>query len=402
VVLLGQKLMKSFPIIIATLFDVPDSSSKGKVGTMMAGAVGGLVAGAHNTYKSAKGAAQTAAKNPYKTKETKAKEAEKDLRDKQKKLAEEKMTELCGSTIDSNTFAADEYIGTNSIRSQKIGTLYRVTGMISFGSIKMGDIAGTVKDNGKVLKPGEIGVKDYVKEIKKKNTDVENADAIISSIEEELNSIAGTINKAISLLESDQQIQYCITGRDLSQINGRDNKRGKNTTVARFPKLLDQYRVMIGMAALRKAQDNYNKKVNEEITNATKNSSADVAQYMCQRIAAAGTTSSSDNEIKEETPLAPPFSISYDVGSGVSTKDLIADGAGTSRKVSRIGEKVGETGTSIDVLVNATFDRASRNCHVCRTISAQSCSRKGGSWFRTRDINCSTDVKDPTCEDIKM
>ena len=227
------------------------------------------------------------------------------------KLAEQKMTELCGSTTDCNSFASDEYIGTNSIKSQKDGTTYRVTGMISFGSIKVGDAAGTVKDNGKVLAPGQIGVKDYIKEVKKKNAGIENADAIISSIEDELNNIAGTINRTISLIESDQQVQYCINGRDLSQINGRGSR--KNSTEARFPKLLNQYRVMIGMAALRKAQDNYNKKVNEAISEATKNASADVAQYMCQKIAEAGTMGSDGNEIKEQTPLIAPYSISYDV-----------------------------------------------------------------------------------------
>ncbi|MBR3147969.1 MAG: hypothetical protein IKF41_01320 [Alphaproteobacteria bacterium] len=314
-------------------------------------------------------------------------------------LAEMKMAELCGSTTDCNVFAADEYLGTNSIRSQKDGSIYRVTGMISFGSIKMGNATGSVKDNGKVLLPGEIGVKDYIREVKKNNRSVENADAIISSIEEELNNIEGTINRAISLIESDQQIQYCINGRDLSQINGQ-KASARNTTTARFPNLLNQYRVIIGMAALRKAQDNYNKKVNEEIAEAARNSSVDLAQYLCQRIADAGSTSSRDNKIIDETPLTPPYAISYDVGSGLSTKDLIANGAGTSVKTSGVGG--GETGTSISTLVNASFDREKRNCHICRTITAEACSRKGGSWFRTRDINCKTDVHEPNCEDVKM
>jgi hypothetical protein len=197
-------------------------------------------------------------------------------------LAEQKMTELCGSTTDCNSFATDEFIGTSSVKSQKDGTTYRVTGMISFGSIKMGDATGSVTDGGKVLKPGEIGVQDYIREVKKKNTNVPNAEAIITSIEEELNNIAGTINRTVSFLESDQQISYCINGRDLSQINGKGSK--DNSTVARFPNLLNQYRVMIGMAALRKAQDNYNKKCTEEVAKATDGASLDIAQFMCQKI----------------------------------------------------------------------------------------------------------------------
>lgn len=310
-------------------------------------------------------------------------------------LAEEKMTELCGSTTDCNSFASDEYIGTNSLKSQKTGTTYRVTGMISFGSIKMGDAAGTVKDNGKVLAPGEIGVRDYIKEVRKKNSTVPNAEAIISSIEEELNNIAGTINRTISLIESDQQVQYCISGRDLSQINGKGTK--KNSTVARFPKLMNQYRVMIGMAALRKAQDNYNKKVNEAIAEATKGASADVAQYMCQKIASAGTTSSSDKGITEQEPLTVPYAISYDVGSGLSTKDLVRGGASSSGTTSLSG-----TGANASVYVTSTFDRESRNCHICRTITTQSCSKKGGGLFSSSSYSCESRTTDPACEDVKM
>jgi len=310
-------------------------------------------------------------------------------------LAEEKMTELCGSTTDCNSFASDEYIGTNSVKSQKIGTTYRVTGMISFGSIKMGDAAGTVKDNGKVLAPGEIGVKDYIKEVKKKNSGIQDSEAIISSIEEELNNIAGTINRTISLIESDQQVQYCINGRDLSQINGKGSRR--NSTEARFPKLLNQYRVMIGMAALRKAQDNYNKKVNEAIAEATKSASADVAQYMCQKIASAGTTSSSDKGIAEQTPLTAPYAITYDVGSGLNTKDLIKGGASSSGSTSLSG-----TGANASVYVTSTFDRESRNCHICRTITTQSCSKKGGGLFSSSSYSCESKTTDPQCEDVKM
>ncbi len=324
-------------------------------------------------------------------------------------LAETKMTELCGSTTDCNAFAADEYIGTGSIKSQKDGTTYRVTGMISFGSIKVGDAAGNVKDNGKVLAPGEIGVKDYIKEVKKKNKDVPNAEAIISSIEEELNNIAGTINRTISLIESDQQVQYCINGRDLSQINGRGSR--KNSTEARFPRLLNQYRTMIGMAALRKAQDNYNKKVNDAISEATKNASDDVAQYMCQKIADARTTGSMGNEILEQTPLTTPFSISYDVGAGLNTSDLIKGGAGTSDK--QIGSfntsgylGAGDMGSMGGVMkdVTSTFDRSSRTCHVCTITTTQSCQTTGGkSWFHNnKNKSCDTKTSDPVCEDIKM
>lgn len=326
-------------------------------------------------------------------------------------LAEEKMAELCGSTTDCNSFASDEFIGTSSVKSQKDDTIYRVTGMISFGSIKMGDATGSVTDGGQVLAPGEIGVKDYIKEIKKKNQGVKNAEAIISSIEEELNNIAGTINRTISLIESDQKIQYCITGRDLSQINGKENKNGKNQTVARFPKLLNQYRVMIGMAALRKAQDNYNKKITEAISEATKDASADVAQYMCAKIAQSRTTGSTGNIIENKTPLTAPYSIMYEVGTGVSNEELMAaGGSGTVKydgaNYNNGGYLGGASGSMGSVMkdVTSTFERDTRNCHICTQVTTESCKTTGSSsWFHNnRNKECKTEAKDQVCEDVKM
>lgn len=323
--------------------------------------------------------------------------------DQCQELVDKKMAEICGSTTDCNKFAADDVIGTGSLRSQKVGATYRVTGMISFGSIKMGDAAGLVQDKkvstnkkGKkkeeviVLKPGEIGVEDYITEVRARNSDVENAEGIISSIEEELHNIAGTINRTIEMFEQDPEIQFCINGRDLSQITG---EKGAKTT-ARFPQLLTQVKMQIAVAALRQAQDNYNKKFTEEVTAATQNASADVAQYVCQKIAE--TNNTAIGSVSVDDPLAPPFSISYDVGSGLDTSNLTTGGKGHFVVETANGGK-----TTTDVA--STFDREGRQCHVCRTITSISCSRKGGNWFSRSSTTC-TDPKvvGPTCEDIKM
>jgi len=319
-------------------------------------------------------------------------------------IVDEKMTELCGSTTDCNSFAADEYLGTSSVKSQKDGSIYRVTGMISFGSIKMGDATGTVKDGNKVLAPGEIGVQDYIKQVKKNNPGVPNAEGIISSIEEELNNIAGTINRSISLIEADNRVQYCINGRDLSQIKG--GKKGKNQTEARFPNLLNQYRVMIAMAALRKAQDNYNKKVSTAIEEAAKDSSLDMAQYLCQKIADMGKNSSTDDGLfKEQAPLTSPFAISYDVGAGMDTKTL-AEGGSSTYTTSGMDSK---NGSGIMVQKEATFNRQTRVCHVCTTKDKRDCSSStkafgifGLGGAGKKSSSCKTELGEPKCEDIQM
>lgn len=308
-------------------------------------------------------------------------------------LVDSKMAEICGSTTDCNKFASDETIGTGSLRSQKDGTTYRVTGMISFGSIKMGDSSGRTVDDGEggsvKLGPGELGVAEYMTQIRARNAGVANSEGIFTSIEEELNNIVGTINRTIEMIEQDPEIQFCVNGRDLSQITG---KKGQSTS-GRFPNLLNQVKMQIAIAALRQAQDNYNAKLNKEIAEATKNASADLAQYMCQKIAQNGGAGTGDSGVS--TPLAPPYAISYDVGAGISTEDLMQGGTGETSFTTTAGSGMTKTVTSI-------FSRDTRNCHVCTTISTQSCTVKGGNWFRKKNTSCDVKTEGPTCEDILM
>ncbi len=319
-------------------------------------------------------------------------------------LVTEKMTEVCGSTTDCNKFAADEVIGTGSLRSQKDGDVYRVTGMISFGSIKMGDASGNTKDGEDKLGPGEIGVADYIARVNEKFSNEPDADAIIPTIEEELNNIAGTINRTIEMIEQDPKIQYCITGRNLDQITG---KKGEKTT-ARFPNLLNQVKMQIAISALRQAQDNYNKKFTAAVAEATKDASLDVAQYMCQKVAQPKLPSIFKKLAKSgegvSTPgvdaeLTPPYAISYDVSTGLKNVDLTKNGAASN---SYGFTNSNGSGGSTTTEVTATFSRDTRNCHICRTVSTQSCSTKGGNWFRKANTSCSTSAKDPVCEDVKM
>ena len=289
-------------------------------------------------------------------------------------------------------------MGSGSIRSQKVGTSYRVTGMISFGSIKMGNASGRTKDSdgddSDILGPGELGVKEYLAKVRSTNMGkVENAEGIIASVEEELNNIVGTINRTIEMIEQDPKIQFCVTGRNLEQITGK--KRDKTT--ARFPNLLTQVKMQIAISALRKAQDNYNKKLNSEISKATKDASADLAQYMCQKIAQ--NSGGSIGATHVDTPLTPPYAISYDVGSGLTTEELMQGGKSESKFQSSNG-----SGTTTET--TAVFSRESRNCHVCKTITSLSCKNKKKKGFlgigASNAQECDTEVIGPDCQDIAM
>ncbi len=350
-------------------------------------------------------------------------------------LVEEKMTEVCGSTTDCNKFASDDTMGTGSLQSQKQKGIYRVTGMISFGSIKVGDASGTVKDGKSVLKPGEVGVVDYIENVNAKNSGVADKDAIVSTIEAELNNIAGTINRTIDLIESDQKIQYCITGRNLEQITGKKDDHTK----ARFPNLLNNVRTTIAVAALRKAQDNYNKKFNEEVTKASKDASIDIAQYMCQMMpltggAPAGGTSDTS------ASLTPAYAISYDVGAGLSNDVLAQGGHGSSATSAAAstesgGEHLGIATSAVDILATggiatglsilsgagqkhkinlpggsremwSTFNRDTRICHFCTSTVTKNCKntyKRGFLGIGHKDeTTCSESAPVEKCEDIQM
>ena len=342
-------------------------------------------------------------------------------------LVDMKMSEICGSTTDCNHFAADDTIGTGSLRSQKDGTTYRVTGMISFGSIKMGDIDGEtiqVGDGETVrLGPGEIGVEEYLAQIRERNADVPNAEAIIGTIEEELNNIAGTINRTIDLIESDPEIQYCVSGRDLSQITGNEGEM----TSGRFPNLLNQVKMQIAASALRQAQDNYNNKLNTAIAEATRDASADLAQYMCQMLPTTGGVVLGGLDV--DTPLATPYSISYDVGSGLDNSLLVQGAgrgsgatsgtasmdttAGTSKAAEIINSFTGLGSNRVKIdLPSGTremwslFNRETRTCHYCTSTITKSCesiSKKGFLGIGAKnELKCTESEPVEKCEDIVM
>ena len=345
--------------------------------------------------------------------------------DQCQKLVEDKMAEVCGSTTDCNRFAADDTMGTGSLRSQKDKNIYRVTGMISFGAIKF--------DNGK------IDISEYLAKAEDISRGVKNREAILETIDAELNNIAGTINRVVGIIEKDPKIQFCITGRDLSQITG-DAK----TTKARFPHLLDQIKTQIAVAALRQAQDNYNAKLNEYIAKATKDASADLAQYMCQMLPVTGGAPVGGT-VGEDVQLTPPYAISYEVGAGLNNQLLTQGGRGSSATGSGGVSEFGDNSASKDSasrflsagitlgasevtlgwydavrqgshskinLPNGTrelwsmFNRETRNCHFCTSTITKSCTTKQSSGFlgigSKSETNCTESDPVEKCEDIEM
>ena len=249
------------------------------------------------------------------------------------------------------------------------------------------------------------------------------ADAIIDSIEEELNNIAGTINRTIDLIESDPEIHYCVSGRDLSQITGNEGEM----TSGRFPNLLNQVKMQIAASALRQAQDNYNNKLNTAIAEATRDASADLAQYMCQMLPTTGGVVLGGLDV--DTPLTEPYSISYDVGAGLDNSVLVQGAGRSSNAISdtAVMDKTAGSGKFAEVVNSFTglgsnrvkvelpsgtremwslFNRDTRTCHYCTSTITKSCesvSKKGFLGIGAKDeLKCTESEPVEKCEDIAM
>lgn len=346
------------------------------------------------------------------------------------KLVEDKMNAICGSTTDCNKFASDDTIGTGSLRSVKDGNIYRITGMISFGSLKISTTDEKTY--------GHVEIDEYMDNVAKYNDEnkVDNYDGISAAIRAELEDVAGTINRVIDMIASDPQIRFCVEGRDLSQI---DPNADRTTTTARFPHMLDQVKMQIAVAALRQAQSNYQAKYNEYLTKATKDASADIAQYMCQMLPMTG--GAPVGTIEEKTTLAPPYAISYEVGAGLNNNLLAQGGHDTSstsgathvenlnsKKTSGFVQGLGAAvslGASlgVDALAGAggkssydipggtremwsTFNRETRICRLCSSTVTKDCSSVYKRGFlgigQKNEVNCTESEPIEKCDDIEM
>ena len=102
----------------------------------------------------------------------------------------------------------------------------------------------------------------------------------MTKVASELNVLKRNIEAAITAIESDPTVQYCMTGRQVQgmRIKDTDNTPHRTYTTAtinnedvikigrtegRFPKLTQQMRGIIATSALKIAKDNYMKKIDE-------------------------------------------------------------------------------------------------------------------------------------------
>ncbi|MBR1953961.1 MAG: hypothetical protein IKA25_02705, partial [Alphaproteobacteria bacterium] len=190
-------------------------------------------------------------------------------------IVNEKMLEICGDTSTCMAFDDDNIIGTESLISyQENNGNYVIEGLISFGNIKVEKTQSSDDD----VKFGqyEININDYKKHLN-------DTDPTTARVVSALQSTANKINQKIAVLSQDPQIDMCVNGRNLRQINGRE------TISARFPYLLDSSILAIISSGLERANINYTKKYNELLGQALEAKDDAVKSTLCAAMASSDT-----------------------------------------------------------------------------------------------------------------
>lgn len=144
---------------------------------------------------------------------------------------------------------SDYELGRNkNAQSEELGIVLPFAGVIS-GVIKWESVELT--DN------GEIDVDGYIAALEAQ-PDQEITKAEKERIIAEIGQLQADINRVIDSVETDNYVQYCITGRNVPGVTDmfKDNK-------VRFPKLANTIRKNIANAALQQAKENYYKKYDE-------------------------------------------------------------------------------------------------------------------------------------------
>ncbi len=197
------------------------------------------------------------------------------------------MVRVCGNTDDCNNLIMDKYMGTQSLEYKLCEYSYdenagliidytkcrsdvsqitdeelgRVKGATSgeLGPVKpfAGVVDGTIfweqidyDENGTLT-----GLDGYLADANKMGS----SQAALQRSRAQLEQIQNNINRIVAAIESDQTVQYCMTGRNVQGINSDSTKqvRARNTPAARFPNLTRQLRMKIAERALSVAREQY-------------------------------------------------------------------------------------------------------------------------------------------------
>ena len=229
--------------------------------------------------------------------------------------ADEAMISVCGSTENCDNMTVDEYIGANTLEYKicqivpngnstdiDYNSCYTDLSQISDTDLGLHGTSGQTNDRKDfaIIIQGEMPWENVIFDENGRlsmtavDPDAENQ----RKIESELATLQNNINNAINAIESNQQVQWCMSGRVVQGINDEDKKFTSNASAqgtlnravssrtnlevssldaaannqtlidrsgqgGRFPGLTTQMRAMIATSAIKRAMDNYRVKYQE-------------------------------------------------------------------------------------------------------------------------------------------
>jgi len=200
------------------------------------------------------------------------------------KAADAAMVRVCGSTEDCNGLAVDDGVGSRSLEYKIClfdGTQCATECATDVTSASCTSCIGTklpcVQDIAQVTDDNLRNTSLIIKLAGIIYWEGINFDAdgnLLNTVSgdtvavNEVNMLQKSINTAISTIEADPKVNFCITGRQVQGLgdmsNGKNlNMSATNDAVARFPSLTKQMRQIIATYALKEAKANYFAKFDE-------------------------------------------------------------------------------------------------------------------------------------------
>ena len=199
------------------------------------------------------------------------------LLDQCQKAVDDKMIEICGDVNDCSAFTDDNVMGTESLLSYTDSNgNYVIDGLVSFGNVEV--LKSSVKSEN--YPGGEYAT--YAIDINNYREHLDVNDPSAARVVSALESVANKIAQKVAILRQDPDIQMCVEGRNLYQVN-----RGANAT-ARFPYLLDSSIMTIVSSGLDQARQNYNRKYDELVECALEMQNDQIKSVLCAAMTSSG------------------------------------------------------------------------------------------------------------------
>lgn len=307
--------------------------------------------------------------------------------------ADEAMIRVCGATEDCNGLAVDDNIGARSLEYKlceykndafqsncrndvtqiqdselgRGGTERKAFAGKFEGEIPW-DVISFIDEN------GELTGKPVLNQ-------PEGSAPLSAKVQNELNVLYSNINAAIAAIESDQKVQYCMTGREVQAMRRANAETGERESTrlgnesgddaARFPKLTSQMRSIIATSALKIAKDNYHKKYDE------------LQKQLAQDYVTLGERMAEIdglNKLDARRDKARQACVNLANGSVLATSEGKNNVPTSPIGLDLIGSKQ-RNDWNYKETITSTFEWETLNCHRC--VRTQNCTKPKRKWCKS-------------------